>query len=221
MTLSAIKQSIWSHRKINLSEIKLHTEADRHGIPLPISSVEVAQRFLDLLCKRKIKKKVETPKWVIERYNAAHKAYNEQEFPNWCKDGHYMDPVWPDVGSSNGLTNFICDFLTWSGHFANRTGNEGRVIKNKAGKDIRIQSSSKNGMQDIDTNLVHPSHPFGIPWKIEIKVGADTLSQAQANYGKEVARTGAIYSVVTGVEDFFEQLDKLLLAESKQRTIFT
>lgn len=218
MTLDAIKQSIWLHRKINRSEVNLHVEAGRHKIPLPISDPEVAQRFLDLLSERKVRKKSATPKWVIERYNAANKAYIERTHPVWCADGHYFLPTFPDVGSSNGLTTFICDYLLWSGHFANRTGNEGRVIM-KEGKATRIHSSSKKGMQDIDCNLTHPQHQFGIPWKVEIKVGADTLSQAQVNYGKEVARTGAVYSVVSGVEDFFEQLDKLLILQPIQTSL--
>lgn len=210
--LDSIKLSIWTHRKVNRNKVNLQVEADRHKIPLPISTEEVAQRFLDLLNKKVQRRKVTIPPTIIARYNEANRSYVESKYPNWYKDGHYFLPDFPDVGSSNGLTNLICDYLAWTGHFANRTGNEGRVIM-REGKATRIHSSSKRGMQDIDTNLVHPQHPFGIPWKIEIKIGADKLSEAQINYGREVSRTGAIYSVVTGVEDFFEQLDKLLILE--------
>lgn len=215
MTLDEIKLKIWHHKKVNKSEVKLHTEADRHKIQLPINDVTTAQKFLDLINERKVKKKVDVPKWIIERYNKAHYDYTAIKYPNWEKDGHYFPHDFPDVGTSNGLTNFVCEYLLWSGHFANRTGNEGRVIM-KEGKATRIHSSSKKGMQDIDCNLTHPQHQFGIPWKVEIKVGADRLSEKQIEYGKEVARTGAVYSVVSDPEDFFAQLDKLLILQPIQ-----
>lgn len=205
-SLDAIKQSIWHHRKIHRNKVNLQVEADRHGIPLPISSTEVAQRFLDLLCKRKIKKKVETPKRVIDRYNAAHKAYNEQEFPNWCKDSHYMDPVWPDVGSSNGLTSFIMDYLKWVGARATRISVEGRVIKG----GTRIQSSTRKGSADVSSTISGRS----VQW--EVKVGNDKPRAEQLKEQILERKAGGEYFFTHSPEEFYGQLDGIC----KQSSIF-
>lgn len=151
-----------------------------------------------------------------QRYIRAYLDFQAREFPNWVKDGHALEPDIPDTGTANGLTNWICKYLFWTGHFANRTGNEGRVIE-KDGKSIRIKSSSINGMQDIDCNLKHPAHQYGIPWKIEVKVKRDVHQEHQKDFGKRVNKTGGVYSVVRSVDDFFNQLENLLI---EQKVLF-
>lgn len=164
--------------------------------------------------RRRIKRADTTPPELIARYRKAYDDYQARKFPNWVKDGHALQATWPDVTTSGGLQDMIITFLTWTGHFANRTSNEGRVII-KDGKPIRIPSSQRNGMQDIDTNLKHPAHEYGIPWKIEIKVGADTHKDHQKDYGKLVQQTGGVYSVVRDAVDFFSQLDRLLVVQKE------
>jgi hypothetical protein len=210
-TLHSIKIEIWHHRRIHQNLVDLQVFADKAGVQLPITDIHEAEKLLKSL-SRKIKKKIETPVWCIQRYEQAHKDWFSGTYPNAFKDGFYpgMEPDWPDVGTSNGLTTLITNYLEWAGHFANRTGNEGRVIIVE-GEAKRIKSSSKKGMQDIDTNIRHPQHPFGIPWKIEIKIGRDTHKEKQKEYGAKVSKTGGVYSVVKTAEDFFEQLDKLLI----------
>lgn len=218
-TLEAIKQVIWNHRKVKRNIIDLQVYADKAEVRLPINTIENAEKLLKLLNKGSKKPKVTLPDVYYKRYRDAKYNHQSKEFPNWIANGHFIEPDKPDIGTSNGLTAFIVDFLTWSGHFANRTGNEGRVII-KAGKPVRIGSSSKNGMQDIDTNITHPNHRFGIPWKIEIKIGKDVHRANQKAFGLAVSKTGGHYSVVRTVEDFFEQYDKLLLAVPEQGSIF-
>jgi len=223
MTLATIKLSIWNHKKVKQNLVDLQIYADKAGVTLPIGSIAEAEKLLKQLdSKKKVKNNIETPKHIIQRYQQAHKDHFASTYPGAFRDGHYpgMEPKWPDVGTSNGLTRMIVNYLIWSGHFANRTGNEGRVIIKDA-KPVRIPSSGKNGMQDIDTNIKHPQHPFGIPWKIEIKVGRDTHKDHQKEFGKIVQKTGGVYSVVRDAEDFFSQLDKLLLVKSEQGIIFT
>ncbi len=206
--MKSIKQEIWAAAK---QDINLVNKAIAYCGPKQ-ETAEYWERVLLYITllpdkpKRKAPRQP-VPEWVKERYNKAYHKYQSDNFPNWVKDGHTLDARDVDTNTSNGLTTFIDNYLTWCGHFANRTGNEGRVLPD----GTRIKSSSKNGMQDIDTNIKHPKHPYGIPWKIEIKVGKDTHKENQKRYGKLVQRTGGHYSVVRNAEDFFKQLDELLL----------
>lgn len=232
--LATIKLQIWTHRKIHRSPTLLQQEADKAGILLPINEITRAQQFLDALNKRKRRNKVILPDAHVKRYRDAKYAHQSVEFPNWVRDGHFIEPTLPPMERATDLENFIIDFLSWSGHFANRTGNEGRVIQTKG--DVtnqltgetrrvvtgtkRIPSSSKSGMQDIDTNLKHSTHRFGIPWKIEIKFGRDTHKDHQIAYGFKVQATGGVYSVVRDTTDFFEQYDNLMVGNCEQSSIF-
>jgi hypothetical protein len=141
------------------------------------------------------------------------------------KDGHTLDPLFTDVFTDKGLKEFIKNFLNWSGHFANITDNKGTKHITTAPKadlngkvhtvvtgEIWHHSSGKKGMQDIDANLKHPSHQFGIPWKIEAKTPNDRRRDHQDEYGKLVAETGGVYSRVKGVVDFFRQYDELMVS---------
>lgn len=194
--------------------VNLQSEADRHGVLLPINEATRAQEFLDKLNKKK-RKLAYVSDAAFKRYRDAKLAYETVKFPNWIRDGHFNEPDRPKE-DTNGLTGFCIDFLTWSGHFANRTGNEGRVLKD----GTRIKSSSKLGMQDIDSNLKHSAHRFGIPWKIEIKAGKDTHKDHQKEYGKQVAVTGGVYSVVRNADDLLDQYDKLMVGNVEQSSIF-
>lgn len=219
MTLLEIKTAIWNHRKIHRNPIDLQVWADKAKVRLPINNPVEAEKLLKLLNKGSKKTAVKVSDEAHRRYCAAKLAYETIKFPNWVKDGNHLVPERLSE-STNDLTTFIVDFLQWSGHFANRTGNEGRVIKNKAGKQIRIASSSKNGMQDIDSNLKHSEHKFGIPWKIEVKAGKDTHKEHQKEFGKLVLNTGGHYSVVRNADDFLDQYDQLMIGNIVQNTIF-
>lgn len=162
-------------------------------------------------------------KWQ-KRYQAAHELNFKTKYPAAFNDGHYSPPEYPKTGTANGLTKMITNFLNWSGHFGNRTNSMGTPTKKTAQKfnimtgqlvtiDTGIEwkkSNSMKGMSDIDANLKHPGHPYGIPWKIEVKVGRDTVKDSQIEFGKKVAGTGAIYSVIRSPEEFFDVFDLLI-----------
>lgn len=209
MGIAKVKQQIWSFTNQDLDRIKAAVKACQPEE----NTIQYWQRVLLHLqsqpVKTKAKRKVKEPDWVYERYNKAYRDYQAREFPTWVKDGHTLDARVVDTSTGNGLNNFCVNFLTWSGHFANRTGNEGRVIM-KDDKPLRIPSQSKNGMQDVDANLKHPKHPFGIPWKIETKAGKDSHKKHQKEFGEQVRSTGAVYSVVRSAEDFLNQYDELI-----------
>lgn len=158
------------------------------------------------------------------RYNEAHKRWFAQEYPSAMKDGHYVAQKYPDCSTTNGIQNLITNYLKWMGHLANRTNNQGQARKKEVDKfniftgklekiTIGVQytkSHSQDGMQDVDCNLKHPKHPYGIPWKIEVKVGRDKLSDKQKIYAARVKKTGAVHSVVTSDVSFFSQYDGLM-----------
>ncbi len=217
--LQTIKTEIWLHKKIRKCPISLQVAADKCAVRLPITQIHEAEKLLKHLNKGK-RKPTAVSDQAFKRYRDAKYSHQSAHFPGWVSDGHFIEPERPSIGSAGDLQNFIQDFLTWSGHFANRTGNEGRVIIDKTGKPKRIPSSSKNGMQDIDTNLTHSQHKFGIPWKIEVKFGKDTHKDHQKDFGATVQKTGGVYSVVRNVEDFLQQYNKLMIGDVKQIGIF-
>lgn len=165
-------------------------------------------------------------KSMQQRYQQAHLRWSQQETPNVVKDGFYLPPKYPAIHTSNGITDLVMNYLKWMGHFSNRTNNIGRSRAKVAprfslatGKieqivtgTIYIKSTSKKGMQDIDANLKHPSHSYGIPWKIEVKCRAtrDTQKDEQIAYAAKVEATGAVYSLVRDDVDFFSQYDGLM-----------
>lgn len=166
-----------------------------------------------------------TPLSPRARYNQAHYDYQCRMFPSVVKDGHYTPPVFPKLHTDKGFKDFIANFLKWSGHFANITHNKGWAKEKTApkynlltgtvqqvltGKKQWNFSSGTNGMQDVDANLKHPNHKFGIPWKIECKTPNDWTKDNQIEYGDMVMQTGAIWSVVKSAEDFFAQYDKIM-----------
>jgi hypothetical protein len=86
-------------------------------------------------------------------YQQAHAANFIENYPSAWKDGHYTPPKYPDPTKTNGLTQIVQNFLTWSGHYANRINVSGRQIggftRTAAGNifDDRkwIKSSTKKG----------------------------------------------------------------------------
>lgn len=167
-----------------------------------------------------------TIKSMQQRYQQAHLKWFQRETPLTYKDGHYLPQRYPALHTSNGLQDLCINYLKWMGHFANRTNNKGTARTKYAprfnlstGKLDQIifgmqyiKSTSKKGMQDIDCNLKHPRHEYGIPWKIEVKCKTtkDTQSDDQKSFAAKVIKTGAVYSLVRTDEDFFSQYDGLM-----------
>jgi hypothetical protein len=113
--------------------------------------------------------------------------------------------------SANGLTKCVLDFLLLSGHFCERTGNEGRVIDGRKtytdvigrqktiGTVKRIKSSGTKGTSDLKAVL------YGRMIAIEIKFGSDRQSQAQKDYQAMIERAGGQYWIVKTFEDFYDK----------------
>lgn len=138
------------------------------------------------------------PEWRL-RYNTAHYNYTCQRAPNVVRDGFYTGPTLPKVATANGLTQFICNFINWSGYRATRINTMGRMVGGRW-----IHSTTRKGSADISSTIKGRS----VMW--EVKVGRDRPRPEQlAEQAKERA-AGGIYEFVSTAEQFFELFDKIL-----------
>jgi len=137
-----------------------------------------------------------TPK---ERFNAAHLEWFKLEYPSAFTSGFYVPPVYPQVAKSNGLTQFIVKFLTWSGHRATRVNVSGRMVKGKY-----IPSSTRKGSSDISATV------RGKSVMIEIKVGKDKPRPDQLREQELERKAGGIYEFCSTPEQFLELYDNLV-----------
>ena len=137
------------------------------------------------------------PEWKI-RYNTAHYNYTAQRTPNVVKDGFYTTPPTPVVTKSNGLTQFIINYIMWSGYRATRINTMGRQINGKF-----IPSATRKGSADISATVK------GRSVMIEIKVGKDKPRPEQLAEQQRERQAGGIYEFVSTPEGFFAIFDTL------------
>jgi hypothetical protein len=134
-----------------------------------------------------------------ERYNAAHKEWFQEQYPNAWKDNLYSPPPMPSVAKANGLTKYITNFLFWKGHRATRVNVQGRVVKGKW-----IPSSTRKGTADISATI------RGRSVMIEIKVGSDRPRPEQLQEQERERKSGGIYEFIRTADEFLELYDKVV-----------
>jgi hypothetical protein len=134
-----------------------------------------------------------------ERYNAAHKAWFQEQYPNAWKDNLYSPPPMPTISKANGLTKYITNFLFWKGHRATRVNVQGRIVKGKW-----ISSTTRKGTADISATIK------GRSVMIEIKVGSDRARPDQLLEQERERRAGGIYEFISKPEQFLELYDKVV-----------
>jgi hypothetical protein len=137
------------------------------------------------------------PEWRL-RYNTAHYNYTLQRTPNVIRDGFYTGPTLPKVATANGLTQFICNFINWSGYRATRINTMGRMVGGRW-----IHSTTRKGSADISSTIKGRS----VMW--EVKVGRDRPRPEQLAEPAKERAAGGIYEFVSTPEGFFELFDKL------------
>jgi hypothetical protein len=134
-----------------------------------------------------------------QRYNEAHLHWQEHKYPEAFKSGFTHDPAMPVVTKANGLTNYIVNFLNWSGHRATRINVSGRKVKDKW-----IRSTTRKGTADISATI------NGKSVMLEIKIGSDKPSEFQLAEQIKERNAGGIYEFIKTVDDFFKLYDYLL-----------
>jgi hypothetical protein len=111
--------------------------------------------------------------------------------------------------TTNGLTKAIIDYLTFSGHYANRINTQGQARVKKIPKFNIIsgqleylqkveytKSTTAKGTPDIDAII------SGIAVKIEVKAGNDRIRDEQTAQGNRIQAAGGIYYVASNMADF-------------------
>lgn len=143
--------------------------------------------------------------YTKEKYKEAHEEWFKEKYPNSYNDGFYLEPKYPKVDSSNGLTTFICNYLSWKGHRATRINVSGRLVdgveKQPSGAKIGVKkwipSSTRKGTADISATIK------GRSVMIEIKVGSDRPREDQLLEQIRERKAGGIYEFIKTPEEFF------------------
>ena len=141
-----------------------------------------------------------------QRYQSAHEQWFREQYPNAYKDGFYLEPKLPKVDSANGLTTFICNFLSWVGYRATRINVMGRLVdgveKQPSGAKVGVKkwlpSSTRKGTADISATIK------GRSVMIEIKVGRDKPRPDQLAEQIRERNAGGIYEFIGTPDEFFE-----------------
>lgn len=141
-----------------------------------------------------------------DHYNAAHRSWFAKKYPQAMADGFYCPPKMPKVATANGLTQFIVNYLDWSGWHANRISSAGRFIPgaNKYDGGMFIPSTTKKGTADISSII----QGRAIMW--EVKVGKDRASDTQLKMQANVRAAGGEYFFISTPDELFEILATLL-----------
>ena len=151
-----------------------------------------------------------------QRYCEAHRAWMGGKYPTVVNDGHYSQPVYPKVSTSNGLTKAIINFLTWRGHRATRINSTGRIIKTpqrqESGVSLMtakyIPGTTRRGTADISSTIIGRS----VMW--EVKIGADRPSEYQLLEQQREQAAGGLYIFVKTFDQFLDEYDNIVLKHS-------
>ncbi len=152
-------------------------------------------------------------------YSAAYGNWFKQKYPSSYKDHGIPKCKFPKVASANGLTKMIINYITWTGHHAERSNTMGRPVEKKVEKfNIFTRQADKvtigmewqkgtgtKGSSDVKAHKRIAAQKFPVPVYIEVKIGRDALSDDQKKYKAKVEATGALYWVTKTPEDFFTQ----------------
>jgi len=147
-----------------------------------------------------------------ELYFKAHREYSEIKLPNVIKDGHYCNPKYPKIETSNGLTNYVVNIINWLGGNATRISSAGRMVDTKqkqaSGTVLTIKkyipSTTRKGSSDITSTIK------GRSVKFEIKIGNDKASSYQLEEQQREIKAGGYYFFIKTPDDFWQCYNKVL-----------
>jgi hypothetical protein len=153
-------------------------------------------------------------------------SHHERKYNVTMTDKERREDGWYDKSdkTANGLTRCIIDFLTWSGHQAERINTMGRRVDNKREvKDIlgrvRIVGSAEwqkgtgtKGSADISSTIsvLINGKKYGLSVKWEVKINKDVQSKDQKIYESKIKETGGHYYIVHNLGEFMNIYDELM-----------
>ena len=146
-------------------------------------------------------------KWIIE--------YRERSHPKAAKTGYFtIEPekfqgFYKNTSHREYLSKFLENMIVFmlenSGYIAKKVETKGTKIKAKSGKEIYIQSGIKINKGEPDVySLIN-----GVATYFEVKVKADRLSDAQADYIEKLERNGAKVYIIKTVDEFLQIFEQL------------
>lgn len=147
-----------------------------------------------------------------QRYLESYKSFQLKEYPSATKDFGWLNPKYPDIRTSNGLTRMILYFLKWEGWRATRVNTQGRLIdkieRQESGTELIVKgwipTTTRRGTADISATIKGRSCMF------EIKAGRDKPREHQLREQEIERQAGGVYEFIYTPEEFFELYDKLL-----------
>ena len=116
---------------------------------------------------------------------------------------------------ANSLTGAILNYIRMNHGHAERVNNYSRTIK-RYGKDVYIPSAGFKGTADIHAckrmyipALDHTQISLGRFVAIEVKIGKDKQSEAQAYYQECVESAGGRYIIASDIDQFIREWEAI------------
>lgn len=138
-----------------------------------------------------------------EAYKQAYREDRKLKYPICARDFPYQDPVIPSERKANGLTTLIIRWLSFHGHYANRISTQGQARVTR-GTVKWTKGHTKKGTPDISAIV------YGRAVWIEVKVGADRMSEAQDKQQADIVTAGGIHFIARDMQTFVDFYYKLI-----------
>ena len=150
-------------------------------------------------------------------YREAYEQHQAREYPAAVRDHGHLKCTYPKVHTANGLSRMVANHLTWTGGHGEVTKNMGTPRK-KTYQKFSLQTgglvtvdngiewrpgAGTKGTTDVKGHMKIPGWPHPVPVYAEIKIGRDTMRDAQERYRERVASTGALHVICKTPEDWF------------------
>lgn len=151
-----------------------------------------------------------------QRYSEAHKLYYDTNFPNVVRDGFYTPPVIPDVITTNGLTKYCQNMITWLGGRSKRVNVVVRASDKITTEASGAKFTDKRYTRSVKKNtadLLNVLRGTSIDIEIKNKHTGDYMKPGQWEEKANAERAGGKYWIVTCVEDFLFELDGFLYGQ--------
>lgn len=120
-----------------------------------------------------------------------------------------IKPVKPfKEGNANELTRSIVNFIRLTGNYADRINNTGIFDPSKG---VWRKGGTRKGISDIIASkaIIYDDKKFSVIVAIEVKIGADKLSEYQLKIKDEITTAGGKYIVAKSWDDFIKQWNEI------------
>ncbi|GAB4038656.1 hypothetical protein [Spirosoma jeollabukense] len=136
-----------------------------------------------------------TESTALKQLVALKELYLATRYPN-VPASFRPKPKYEDR-TANGLTRCILDFIKFSGGFATRIQSQGQYRPGAGGrKGMYTYGTTRKGTADIHAVI------NGLHLSLEIKVGADRMSDAQRQMQADIQKAGGLYYVARDFDSF-------------------